>query len=355
LVSRFAKAVRPEERLLLAILLLGAGLCLASGTGFAPLPMVRGYVRFFGHYTLFLFALTRLTDLARTGWEPRGPAGRRLLAWLGGSAKPGEIAGPDLEFLRGLALLFLSLSVYTSIKIRIPMINPAIGDAFFQRLDHLLLGQELVPWLERTVAAAPWLASLLARVYFHDYIWMVVLLVLFWIRHDRARMRWLFASVCLVYLLGILVTAAYPSFGPFFFERERFAWLEGSLTAQAQSHLGGHLVENLQRFQSGRPLLSAAFLGVAAFPSLHVAHMVILVVIAWRPARLFALWVLLMTLLTTLATVAFGWHYFVDALGGAALAVAVPLGLRRIIKLDPAGHARGHRASDAGNGPAEAQ
>ena len=338
--------VRREEAMLLWLLLLGIALCVSSGTGFTPGPVIAGYFAFFTPYLLYCFALTRVVALARGRWRMAGGAGRlggRLAAWLG---RPSEGAGPalsegagpapadgagllaaDLELVRGIVLLLVSLTVYTNIKARIPFINRAVGDGAFLALDRLLLPDGLIPWIERTTAASARLADLLTSVYFHDYLWMVVLVALFWVRGDRARLRWTFVSVCFVYLLGILMTAAYPSYGPFFFERERFAWLAETPVGLAQRGLAGTLVASTRTVAEGGALVAQPFSGVAAFPSLHVAHMVILMVIAWRPWRLFALFVGVIALLTTIATVAFGWHYLVDAVGGAALAAVVTLAL----------------------------
>lgn len=319
--------VRREEVLLLWLLLLGIALCFSSGTGFTPGPVLAGYFAFFTPYLIYCFALTRVVALARERWQMTGGAGglgQRLSAWLGGSS---DMLAADLELMRGVVLLLVSLTVYTNIKVRIPFINRAVGDDAFLVLDRLLLPDGLIPWIERTTAASARLADLLTHVYFHDYLWMVVLVALLWVRGDRARLRWTFVSVCFVYVLGILTTAAYPSYGPFFFERERFAWLAETPVGMAQRGLAGSLVASTRTVAEGGALVAQPFSGVAAFPSLHVAHMVILMVIAWRPWRLFALFVGVIALLTTIATVAFGWHYLVDAVGGAVLAAAVTLAL----------------------------
>jgi hypothetical protein len=323
---------RREERLLALVLAVAVLLCLATGTGFTPGRIFFGYLRFFGPYVALLYAVTRAAALARERWRPQGRAGRRLLGWLGGPAEGGGwLLATDAEFLRGIALLLVSLTVYTSVKVRIPFINAAVGDPFFLALDRLFLPDGLLPWIEGAVAARPGLAGFLSWVYLHDYKWMVVLLLLLHVRGDRPRLRWLFGSVCLLYLLGILATAAYPSYGPFFFDRERFAWLAETAMGGAQRNLGLALALSQQRAAAGEPILAQAFLGIAAFPSLHVAHMALLAVIGWRPWRAFALFVAAVGALTTVATVAFGWHYLVDAVGGAALAVAVPLALKPLV------------------------
>jgi hypothetical protein len=77
--------------------------------------------------------------------------------------------------------------------------------------------------------------------------------------------------------------------------------------------------------------MAKAFGGIAAFPSLHVAHMALLAAIAWNAARPYAYLMVLMTVLTFVATMGFGWHYAVDAIGGVGLALAVAWWTRRAV------------------------
>jgi membrane-associated phospholipid phosphatase len=66
-----------------------------------------------------------------------------------------------------------------------------------------------------------------------------------------------------------------------------------------------------------------AFLGIAAFPSLHLGHMIILLVVALHTWRPFAYFMAAVTLLTFVSTIGFGWHYGIDAVGGILLALGM--------------------------------
>ena len=320
----------PEASLAL-LLAVAVALCLSLGEGFRLGGVLHAYFLYFGGSVIAAITLSRLSLAARERWRPAGDLGRRVRGWLGGEPRPGDILPSDLELLRGLLVLLVSLGVYTNVKVRLPIINRAVGDVFFLAIDQAVLGERLIPWIERTVAASPLATALLTRVYFHGYVWMVLLVILLYLRQDRAGLRWAFLSVCFVYLLGILGAAALPSYGPFFFEPQRFGWLEGTLTGTVQRNLTYHLFLCLELVRNGRSVEILPFGGVAAFPSLHIAHMVVLMVVAWRGFRWFSWVMAVVATLTTLATVAFGWHYLVDAVGGAALAVGVTLGLRRLI------------------------
>jgi membrane-associated phospholipid phosphatase len=124
-------------------------------------------------------------------------------------------------------------------------------------------------------------------------------------------------------MLGVLMTMLYPSYGPCFLEPGRFSWIRETVVGRTQANLAQFYDLSVQTVNGGSPFRAAAFMGIAAFPSLHVAHMVILVMIAWRTFPLYSVWMVWMTIATTIATIGFGWHYIADALGGLVLAVLV--------------------------------
>jgi hypothetical protein len=224
--------------------------------------------------------------------------------------------------MRGLLILFVNLSIYSNLKARIPAIDPSFGDDIFVQMDALLFGATSAEVVETYTKTHTAFASLLSAVYRHDYIWMVVLLWIAYLRRDARFLRWIFGATSLTYIVAILITVFHPSYGPFFLEPERFAWVNDYSVGQPQRSLKRFYYSNMAKMNAGTPVTAKTFLGIAAFPSLHVGHMVVMGVIGMRLLPLYALWMLGMTLLTWVATVAFGWHYWVDALGGAVLAVA---------------------------------
>jgi hypothetical protein len=172
---------------------------------------------------------------------------------------------------------------------------------------------------------------------------MVALILWFWIRNDAPRLRWLFASFALLYMGAILITAVYPSYGPFFLDWERFRWAAETQSGKVQSLLVHQYLRSTETVLAGKPLFVEPFMGIAAFPSLHVGHMVMIAFVGWSTARLFSIYMIVVALITTLATLAFGWHYLIDAVFGAVMAVAIPLLIRSWFRFDgcpPSGAAR---------------
>jgi hypothetical protein len=344
--------IRLEEWLLLALWTVAYLAMLYSQT-YADSIVLRQYLSFFGPHTVYAVLGSRFLFLLGERWQPQHPTLRRLYCYIWGptadysptrwdrwilknptaldSAKPvgtrsaTSLLWLDVEFARGVALLFINLTLYTNLKVRIPFINSTVGDPSFIALDRAMFGN-LPAVIERWFQHSPAVQAYFTKVYMHDYMWMVVLAFIFYVRRDRFSLRWLFASVTLVYILGVLITMLYPSYGPCFLEPGRFG---------TQANLAGFYDLSVKTVHAEGAFRAAAFMGIAAFPSLHVAHMVILVMIAWRTFPLYSLWMVWMTTATTIATIGFGWHYIADALGGLVLAVLVTELLYRYYRRAP--------------------
>jgi hypothetical protein len=333
------RRVRKEEWVLLIALAAGSLLCASTRTGFQPVDVFRQYVNYFAPYVVYLFVASRIVWWVMPRWQPEHALARRFKGWLlgNGNGQAGAFE-TDLEVARGMLLQFATLSIYTNVKTRIPFINPVIGDPVFLRADELLFGTGWISWLEQVFASSPALTQFFGAVYLHGYLYMVVLLFLVYVRQDRFMIRWMFISVSSVYISAILITVVLPSYGPFHLEAGRFAWLFGTEIGDVQQKLEKFVEYSHWALSVGQPVRAFAFLGIAAFPSLHIGHMVILMVIALRVWRCYAGFMASMVALTFVATVAFGWHYAVDAIGGAVLAVAVTHALYRTLQ-------KRHRAS----------
>ena len=340
-IVRAFKAIRPEEWLLFALWLFGAGLCLASGTGFDFQVVFVRYLKFFATYALVLLISSRILFTLAEAWRPQGVWGQRLRRFAFGEQRGWvSIVAVDIEFARGMLLLFANLAVYSNIKVRIPALNPEIGDALFLAWDNALFGPDFAPKLEAYTRENPWFSRFLSNTYKHDYLWMIVLLWIGYLRRDLAALRWIFGATCLTYITAILVTVGYPSMGPFFMEPKRFDWVNDTGVGGAQRFLKKFYAQNLPALEKGERIAGRSFAGIAAFPSLHIGHMVVMGWAAIRLMPLYAVWMLVVTVVTFFATVAFGWHYAVDALGGAVLAIACTELVWQIVKRDT-GRSRG--------------
>lgn len=319
---RALRAVRPEEWILLGLWAIAFALCYRTETGFNFRDLFIRYLRYFASYALVMFGATRLLFTWADSWRPQRARAQRLKRMVfGEEGDPTKTLRVDLELMRGLVILFINLSIYSNIKARIPAINPEIGDALFIELDSLMFGTSSAQVLETYTKTHPGFAGWLSKVYRHDYLWMVVLLWVAYVRRDGRALRWILGATSMTYLVAILVTVVHPSYGPFFLEPDRFAWVNDTGVGGPQRALKRFYRASMIKLEAGKPLTAKTFHGIAAFPSLHVGHMVVMGVISMRLLPWYALWMLGMTLVTWIATIAFGWHYWVDALGGAVIAL----------------------------------
>ena len=319
---RLVRAIRPEEWILFGLWALVAALCFQTGTSIDFQWLFVRYLRHFGSYALVMIGVSRIVFLYVDAWHPTDESKQRFKRmFFGEPGNPAKTLRNDLELMRGLLILFANLSLYSNIKARIPFIDPTIGDDIFIQVDAVLFGADSAEALVNFTKARPEFAEWLGGVYRHDYIWMVVLLWVAYFRRDERAMRWIFGATALTYIVAILVTVFHPSYGPFFLEPDRFRWANDTPIGSPQRSLKRFYYANLAKVEAGEEINGRIFMGIAAFPSLHVGHMCIMGVIALRLVPVYALWLLGVTLVTWVATVAFGWHYWVDALGGAAIAV----------------------------------
>ena len=334
-ISSWLSKLHPEEKYVIALSLVGILVCHFFGKGFT-FSVAYEYLMIFARHLGLYFMASRVIFFLGENWRPTGPAGLYIRRFLFGRAEPSHgYYEADVAFLRGFFLMFGALSVYTNIKIRIPFMNAYTGDEFFKDLDSWMFGDQLWPWVIQLVRSDPEWANFFQNLYSHDYMYMVILVMLFHMRRDIFAMRWCFASVGVLYIGTIFVTLAYPSLGPCFYAWDEWQWLadlDPPQIHQTQWSLAQTMV-SLVGLAEVQPRIEAhAFYGIAAFPSLHCGHMMLLVVIAWYRYRLYTVVAAAMAFLTFIATMAFGWHWAVDGVAGAAIAVVVPIFLLKVMQ-----------------------
>jgi hypothetical protein len=321
--------IRREEAYLAGLWLTGALLCISSRTGFSFYFPFKQYAGFFALPILSLLVVSKI-GLPRAGrWTPSHPLGRRIRRFFFGGPDRPSVEAIELEFLRSMFLLFISLSVYTNVKVRIPLINPINDDGLFKQLDHTLGLDAIVGPLESWFRTTPAASDFFTGVYLHGYWYMIIIVCLLYLRRDAFNLRWIVMAVCWTYLLGIFVTVALPSLGPFVTRYEEFAWLRKGEIGVNQAGLMDIYGMALRMGDKGRALIAPAFAGIAAFPSLHLGHMTIMGVVAWRTWRFYTGVMVVVGLLTYVATIGFGWHYVCDGIAGILMGVGITVFLHR--------------------------
>jgi hypothetical protein len=173
---------------------------------------------------------------------------------------------------------------------------------------------------------------------------LVVALV--WSR-ERAAGAWYVTAVAVDWVLGVATYFAVPTLGPVYATPGDFANLPHTYVTTLQESMIADRYTVL-----ADPWATNAVQTIAAFASLHVGIMVTVCLMAellrlHRVVR-WALWGFL--LVTVLATVYLGWHYFADTLGGAVIGAAAVW----IAALGTGNHVRGVPRLTRAEAPAEA-
>ena len=230
--------------------------------------------------------------------------------------------------LTGLATWYVSYAAFRNLKSDVPFVNGKLWDDTLQRMDHALwFGHDPANVLH-SLFGTTWAAEIFSLVYVS---WIVLVpasiaLALIFTRHPAAG-SWYVTAVSLCWAFGAIGYFALPTLGPAYTQPENFTGLRHTYTTTLIQQLWDDRVKvvptpgldgaNL----GGDPHTTHAVQTIAAFPSLHVGIMVTICLFltfigAARWTRVIA-WSFLV--LTVLATIYFGWHFSIDAIGGCVL------------------------------------
>jgi hypothetical protein len=220
---------------------------------------------------------------------------------------------PILDRIYRFAPLVTTCMVYFRLTDIFPIVNPREFDAPLHAIDTAIFGTDLSVWVDPylTRGIVDWFAT-----WYWLYFPMVLTGVL-WailISKDPARRARFAVGTILCFLLGHTIYTFVPGLGPWHHLADQYQGVqEGGWFFQA----------NWRTYRTGA--------GYDIFPSLHTAvstwYSIFLIRErkTWRPARLLAPIVVFITVNVVIATIVLRWHYFIDLVAGATLAVTCDL------------------------------
>lgn len=237
-------------------------------------------------------------------------------------ARPGQKPPAWPSVVLGTTLVGLGASLFLPLKYAIPKSVPFWLDASLLAADRALFSLDPWQFLERHLG---WATVPLDWIY---GLWlptqMLVMFTVMLAQPSPAKTRALAAYSLAWLLLGVICATLFSSVGPIFHDRvlggSEFAYLGETLRARGATMALFESDTMWLAFDSDNPGLIS---GISAFPSLHVAISLWVVLAARTMApRLMGL-ALIYFALISLGSVQLGWHYVGDGIGGALGMVGV--------------------------------
>ena len=243
--------------------------------------------------------------------------------------------------LAPLPVLFLTgpfISVVSSVKRLIPIMNPYDWDARFAELDRILHGG-LHPWeLLHPLLAHPYATSFISE--FYSYPWFVgVALLQFWFVFTvhTQRSRLIMTSLLSWILIGNLSAAAFSSAGPVYYAHfvagpdpygtllDYLRGVDAIITLSAlktQAFLWS-------MYESGTLLPGT---GISAMPSMHLSMGTVMVLTARQIGPRLTYCAVAYLVFLQIGSVHLAWHYAIDGYFGIAATLAIWWLLGRLTK-----------------------
>ncbi len=253
--------------------------------------------------------------------KPKSPA-RAMLGWMKETIFCGDrLVNTAHSYI---ALVFF-ITGFGVLKGSIGLLNPFDWDVFFRDLDIAVsFGSMPHEWLGWLISSS----FALCIINFNYHLWFFIILGSYFAVGMSAhstidRMRYLNAIMLLWLIAGVFVAFTFSSAGPVYFERlgngTDYASLMANLQAANQQYPIWALAvqDGLWATYTG---VYKGYIGISAFPSMHVASSVLLAIYATHFCSWLAVPAWLFTAVILLGSVVLGWHYAVDGYAGALLA-----------------------------------
>ena len=217
-----------------------------------------------------------------------------------------------------VTICFLAISyAYTVIKARL-LIGVVPQDALIMRIETFLFGEPIHHVLVRYAANhwhfVDWCDWAYFRFFHHMWLTTVFLTAA---RLYRERTEY-YGALVATYALGGPLYHLLPGYGPTFYEPALYEYLHQTpLTANI---IREWLLANTRAVAEGHSPMLSTWSYIACFPSLHIAHEVVMLWYARHSKIAFAC-AAAFSFLTFLSVMVLGWHYFLDTLAGVIVAM----------------------------------
>lgn len=218
----------------------------------------------------------------------------------------------------------LTMHAYFWIKLLVPILHPRLFDQELWDLDQTLFGGFSPNLLFVNVFSAPAVMHTIDWTYARVFFASMTIAFTFFLSAPGRRLRLAFTTGnTILWLAGAWLYLLIPSLGPAY--RFPDVWLPLNEMLPITQHFQAMLMRNYQnvfRVVQGVPASVQLAFGIAAFPSLHVGFQTFAFLWMRRVWKWGQIVFGVFMLLIAIGSVVTGWHYLVDAIGGALLAAA---------------------------------
>lgn len=229
-----------------------------------------------------------------------------------------------IETFRLVFASALTFYAYGWIKLAMPIVNPVLFDQELWNLDQVLFFGLAPTVFFLDVLGNPGFLRWIDWSYSHIFLASTIVASAYFFSDPSRRIRLAFTNGnAILWIAGAWLYMLFPSLGPAY--RFPDIWLSYDNILTLTQSLQGRLMRNYQnilraaRGEDHGPI--HLLLGIAAFPSLHVAfqmYVFLWVRRLWTAGEvlfgIFAAMIFLGSMIT-------GWHYLVDGLAGFVLAL----------------------------------
>ena len=215
----------------------------------------------------------------------------------------GRIVGGATRLLRDFIPYLICLVIYLNLADVVHLVNPNDKDLLLIRIDDALFGVQLSQWMEQF--SSLWLDEWMHFTYEIFGLYPVTLGLFFFGRGQRRAFRDLLLAIILASYIGYLGYMLVPAVGPRY-------------TLDFRVDLRGRFFAVVEWAMNDTMRIPRD-----CFPSLHTANTLVVLGMAWRYRRKLFWWYLPLGISTVVATVYLRYHYMIDVIAGAFLALAV--------------------------------
>jgi membrane-associated phospholipid phosphatase len=217
-------------------------------------------------------------------------------------------ARPVVSFCHGWYPVVLMCFTYKELTYLIPRLHPHDFDSTLAAIDYRMLGVNPTVWLERVTW--PPLTEVLQLTYSTYYFLPIILGAVLWRNTDREKFHFWVFVVVLGFYLSYLGYIAVPAVGPRF--------LSSILEAQSKPLTGVWLFHSIRE-----TLDNAEGFTRDCFPSGHTELTLLVLYYARKFHRRTFWWLLPFGIGIIVSTVYLRYHYVIDVIAGALIAVAI--------------------------------